>query len=553
MNKVILTNNEAQPKLKAGVDKIANAVKSTLGPRGRNVIIHHENGGIAVTKDGVTVASQIFLEDPVENIGAQMVKQVAQKTVNTCGDGTTTSCVLAQSIYSQGIYAVQNGANAMELKKGMDLAVTEVVKSLKKFTRPVEDNATIRTVGTISANGDEEIGAMIADAMDKVGKDGIITVEESRVTKSSTEIVKGIQFDRGLLSPHFITNPAKVLCEYDDCFVLIYDQRITMVEGILPIIQAVSSQQRPLLIIADEVDGEALATMVVNKLKGILKIVPVNAPGFGEPRARYLEDIALLTGGTVITENQGLKIENATLAQLGRAQKVTVGKDTTTIVSDRGNKELIDERIATIKAQLEQTQLPPEQEYYKKRIAKLTGGIAQMKIGGISELEVREKRDRIDDALHATRAAVEEGIVPGGGVALLRCMIELNDYVLREKFSHQDQIIGVNIIKAALLSPIVTILENSGFEGPGLADIIKIVEGESFDYGYNARTEKYEFFFESGVIDPAKVVRLCIENATSIASLLLTSQTVIYPIVEKWQISEMPAQMQREFLNARNQ
>ena len=520
MAKKIFFDASAREKLKSGVDILADAVKVTLGPKGRNVILDKKFGSPAVTKDGVTVAKDIELKDPIENMGAQLVKEVASKTADSAGDGTTTSVVLTQAIFTTGIKSVVAGANPMDLKRGIDKGVKAVVEHLKSQSRAITNNSEIAQVATISANSDETIGTMIADAMDKVGKDGVITVEEAKGTETEVKTVEGMQFDRGYLSPYFVTNTDKMEAELDRPYVLIYDKKISSMKEMLPVLEQTAQTGRPLLIIAEDVDGEALATLVVNKIRGALKVAAVKAPGFGDRRKAMLEDIAVLTGGTVISEEQGYKLESATLEYLGQADKIHIDKENTTIVNGKGTKDAITARINQIKSQMENTTSDYDREKLQERLAKLSGGVAILYIGAATEVEMKEKKDRVDDALHATRAAVEEGIVPGGGVALVRA-IEALDKVLT---SNEDEKIGVNIIRIALEAPLRTIVFNAG--GEGSVVIQKVKEGWD-DFGYNAREDKYEQMFAAGIIDPTKVTRLALENSASIAGLLLTTNCVI--------------------------
>jgi chaperonin GroEL len=520
MAKKIYFDTTAREKLKVGVDTLADAVKVTLGPKGRNVILDKKFGAPSVTKDGVTVAKDIELKDPIENMGAQLVKEVASKTADSAGDGTTTATVLAQAIFTTGIKSVTAGANPMDLKRGIDKAVTAVVKNLKEQSKAISNNSEIAQVATISANSDREIGDMIANAMEKVGKDGVITVEEAKGRETEVKTVEGMQFDRGYLSPYFVTNTDKMEAEMDRPYILIYDKKISSMKELLPILEATAQTGRPLLIISEDVDGEALATLVVNKIRGALKVAAVKAPGFGDRRKAMLEDIAALTGGQVISEERGFKLENATLEFLGVAEKILVDKDNTTIVNGSGKKEDITARINQIKVQIENTTSDYDKEKLQERLAKLSGGVAILYIGAATEVEMKEKKDRVDDALHATRAAVEEGIVPGGGVAYLRAIEALSAV----KGYNEDENIGVNIIRTALEAPIRTIVSNAGGEGSVVVN--KVREGKA-DFGYNARDNKYENFFAAGIIDPTKVTRLALENAASIAGLLLTTECVI--------------------------
>jgi len=520
MAKKIFFDTSAREKLKVGVDTLADAVKVTLGPKGRNVILDKKFGAPSVTKDGVTVAKDIELKDPIENMGAQLVKEVASKTADSAGDGTTTATVLAQAIFTTGIKSVTAGANPMDLKRGIDKAVSSVVKNLKSQSKQISNNSEIAQVASISANNDKEIGDMIANAMEKVGKDGVITVEEAKGRETEVKTVEGMQFDRGYLSPYFVTNTDKMEAELDRPYILIYDKKISSMKELLPVLEQTAQSGRPLLIISEDVDGEALATLVVNKIRGSLKVVAVKAPGFGDRRKAMLEDIATLTGGQVISEERGYKLENATLEFLGVAEKIIVDKDNTTIVNGSGKKEDITSRISQIKTQIENTTSDYDKEKLQERLAKLSGGVAILYIGAATEVEMKEKKDRVDDALHATRAAVEEGIVPGGGVAYLRAIDALNDV----KTYNEDESIGVNIVKTALEAPMRTIVANAGGEGSVVVN--KVREGKA-DYGYNARDNKYENFFAAGIIDPTKVSRLALENAASIAGLLLTTECVI--------------------------
>jgi len=521
MAKQLFFNIEARNKMKRGVDQLADAVKVTLGPKGRNVVIEKKFGAPAVTKDGVTVAKEIELEDSIENMGAQMLKEVASKTADIAGDGTTTATVLAQSIISEGLKNVAAGANPMDLKRGIDKAVTAVVDHLKGMSEKVgNDNKKIEQVGSISANNDNEIGKLIAKAMAKVGNEGVITVEEAKGTETTVEVVEGMQFDRGYLSPYFVTNTEKMQVELQNPFILIYEKKVSTLKDILPILESVVQSGRPLLIIAEDVDGEALATLVVNKLRGSLKIAAVKAPGFGDRRKEMLQDIAVLTGGTVISEDQGYKLENASLASLGQAESITIDKDNTTIVGGKGVKETITARVNQIKSQIETTTSDYDREKLQERLAKLSGGVAVLYVGASTEVEMKEKKDRVDDALHATRAAVEEGIVPGGGVAYIRAIKSLDAV----KFENNDEKTGVDIIRRSLEAPLRTIVANAGLEGSIIVQ--KVREGKG-DYGFNARTEVYENLMGAGVIDPTKVTRIALENAASIASMLLTTECVI--------------------------
>jgi chaperonin GroEL len=533
MAKEITFNSTARERLKRGVDKLADAVKVTLGPKGRNVIIDKKFGAPAVTKDGVSVAKEIELKDPIENMGAQLVKEVASKTADAAGDGTTTATVLAQAIFNHGIKNVAAGANPMDLKRGIDKAVAAVVEHLRKQSKKIKDSSEIQQVATISANNDETIGKMIADAMDKVGKDGVITVEEAKGTETEVKTVEGMQFDRGYLSPYFVTNTEKMEAELDNPYILIHDKKISSMKELLPILEATVQTGKPLLIIAEEVEGEALATLVVNKIRGALRVAAVKAPGFGDRRKAMLEDIAILTGGQVISEERGYKLENATLDYLGRAEKVIIDKDNTTIVNGAGKKSEIQARINQIKAQIETTTSDYDREKLQERLAKLSGGVAILYVGAATEVEMKEKKDRVDDALHATRAAVQEGIIPGGGVAYLRAIDALKDV----ETENEDQATGVNIIRQALEAPLRIIAENAGQEGSVVVNRVR--EGKK-DFGYNARENKYEEFFSAGIIDPTKVARLALENAASIAGLLLTTEAVVSEIPEEKEPAAAP-------------
>ena len=512
---------EAREKLKKGVDTLANAVKVTLGPKGRNVVIGKKFGAPHITKDGVTVAKEIDLADPVENMGAQMVKEVASKTADIAGDGTTTATVLAQAIISSGMKSVASGANPMDLKRGIDKAVSSVVKSLKSFSKEVgSDNDKIKQIATISANNDETIGALIAEAMKVVGNDGVITVEEAKGTETEVKTVEGMQFDRGYLSPYFVTNAEKMIVEMDNPYILIYDKKISNMKELLPVLEPVVQSGKSLLIIAEDLDGEALATLVVNRIRASLKIAAVKAPGFGDRRKAMLEDIAVLTGGQVISEEKGLTLEGATLDMLGTAEKIEIDKDNTTIVNGAGNKEDISARVTQIKAQIESTTSDYDREKLQERLAKLAGGVAVLYVGAATEVEMKEKKDRVDDALAATRAAVEEGIVPGGGVALIRASESLETL----KGENEDETTGIAIVKRAIEEPLRQIVANAG--GEGAVIVQKVREGKD-DFGYNARTEVFQDLYAAGVIDPTKVTRIAIENAASIAAMLLTTECVI--------------------------
>ncbi len=521
MSKQVKYNVEARDALKRGVDTLANAVKVTLGPKGRNVIIDKKFGSPAVTKDGVTVAKEIELKDPIENMGAQMVKEVASKTADIAGDGTTTATVLAQAIVTAGIKNVAAGANPMDLKRGIDKAVAAVVTNLKSQSQTVgEDNNKIKQVAAISANNDEVIGSLIAEAMSKVGKDGVITVEEAKGTETEVKTVEGMQFDRGYLSPYFVTNADKMEAELESPYILIYDKKISNMKELLPVLEKQVQTGKPLLIIAEDLDGEALATLVVNKIRGSLKVVAVKAPGFGDRRKAMLEDIAILTGGTVISEEKGNKLETAELSDLGQAEKITVDKDNTTIINGAGNTETIKARVNEIKSAVEVTTSDYDKEKLQERLAKLAGGVAVLYVGAASEVEMKEKKDRVDDALHATRAAVEEGIVAGGGVAFIRAVESLDGL----KGTNEDETTGIAIVKRAIEEPLRQICENAGIEGSIVVQ--KVKEGKA-DFGYNARTDVYENLIGAGVIDPTKVGRVALENAASIAAMLLTTECVL--------------------------
>lgn len=521
MAKQIFFDIEARNKMKKGVDTLANAVKVTLGPKGRNVVIEKKFGAPSVTKDGVTVAKEIELEDPIENMGAQMVKEVASKTADLAGDGTTTATVLAQSIISEGLKNVAAGANPMDLKRGIDKAVSKVVEQLKSQSQTVGiDSNKIQQVASISANNDEVIGKLIAEAFAKVGKDGVITVEEAKGTETTVEVVEGMQFDRGYISPYFVTNSEKMEAELQNPYILIFDKKISAMKDILHILEKIAQQGAPLLIIAEDLEGEALATLVVNKLRGTLKVAAVKAPGFGDRRKEMLQDIAILTKGIVISEEQGYKLENADLSYLGRAQTVVIDKDNTTIVDGKGAKEDITARINQIKAQIETTTSDYDREKLQERLAKLSGGVAVLHVGAATEVEMKEKKDRVDDALHATRAAVEEGIVPGGGTAYLRAIEALE----KMEGNSIDETTGIKIIKRALEEPVRQIAGNAAIDGSIVVQ--KVREGKG-DFGYNARTETYEKMFSAGIIDPTKVSRVALENAASIAGMLLTTECVV--------------------------
>jgi chaperonin GroEL len=526
-HKLINYSSDARDRLKAGVDALANAVKVTLGPKGRNVIIEKKFGAPHITKDGVTVAKEIELEDPFENMGAQLVKDVASKTNDIAGDGTTTATVLAQAIIGPGLKSITAGANPMDLKRGIDKAVATVVKELQEISEVVgKDYKKIAQVATISANSDETIGKLIADAMERVSTEGVITVEEAKGTETEVKVVEGMQFDRGYLSPYFVTNTEKMEAELDRPFILIYDKKVSSMKDLLPILEKVVQTGRALLIIAEDVESEALATLVVNRLRGSLKIAAVKAPGFGDRRKAMLQDIAILTGGQVISEELGYRLEDTQMDQLGTAEKITIDKDNTIIVNGAGNKEAIQGRIKEIKAQVESTTSDYDREKLQERLAKLSGGVAVLYVGAPTEVEMKEKKDRVDDALHATRAAVEEGIIPGGGVGLIRAIPALD----KLKGANEDEQTGIEIVKTAIEAPLRQICANAGVEGSIV--VFKVKEGKK-DFGYNARTETYENLLKAGVIDPTKVTRVALENAASIASMILTTECAIVEKQEK--------------------
>ncbi len=524
--KQIIFGRDAREKLLRGVDVLADAVKVTLGPKGRNVVIDKSFGAPRITKDGVAVAKEIELDDKFENMGAQMVREVASKTNDIAGDGTTNATVLAQAIVREGGKAVAAGMNPMDLKRGIDLAVAAVVKDLLSKAKTISTSEEIAQVGTISANGETDVGQYIADAMQKVGNEGVITVEEAKTAETELEVVEGMQFDRGYLSPYFVTNPEKMVADLEDAFILLHEKKLSNLQSMLPVLEAVVQTGKPLLIIAEDVEGEALATLVVNKLRGGLKIAAVKAPGFGDRRKAMLEDIAILTGGTVISEDLGIKLESVTLDMLGRTKKVSISKENTTIVDGAGAKSDIEGRVAQIKAQIEETTSDYDREKLQERLAKLAGGVAVIRVGGSTEIEVKEKKDRIDDALNATRAAVEEGIVPGGGTALLRCSI-----VLDVKGENDDQNAGVNIIRKALQSLVRQIAENAGDEGSIVVG--NILKSNTDNYGYNAQTSEYGDMIAMGIVDPVKVVRTALQNAASVAGLLVTTEAMIADIPKK--------------------
>jgi chaperonin GroEL len=519
--KEVKFHTDARERMLRGVDVLANAVKVTLGPKGRNVVIDKSFGAPRITKDGVSVAKEIELEDKFENMGAQMLREVASKTNDLAGDGTTTATVLAQAIVKEGAKAVASGMNPMDLKRGIDLGVDAIVEELKTNARKISNNSEIAQVGTISANGDEEIGRYLAEAMQKVGNEGVITVEEAKTAETELEVVEGMQFDRGYLSPYFVTNADKMRTEFDDPYILIHEKKLSNLQAMLPVLEAVVQSGKPLLIIAEDVEGEALATLVVNKLRGGLKIAAVKAPGFGDRRKAMLEDIAILTGGTVVSDDVGIKLENVTLDMLGRAKKVTIEKENTTIIDGVGAKADIDGRVAQIRAQIEETTSDYDREKLQERLAKLAGGVAVIRVGGSTEVEVKEKKDRVDDALHATRAAVEEGILPGGGVALLRAVKALDNL----PSANQDQKVGIEIVRRAVEAPVRQIAENAGAEGSIIVG--KLREKTDFSYGWNAQTGEYGDLYAQGVIDPAKVVRTALQDAASVAGLLVTTEAMI--------------------------
>jgi len=533
--KEVKFHTDARERMLRGVDVLANAVKVTLGPKGRNVVIDKSFGAPRITKDGVSVAKEIELEDKFENMGAQMLREVASKTNDLAGDGTTTATVLAQAIVKEGAKAVASGMNPMDLKRGIDLAVDAVVQELKINARKITNNSEIAQVGTISANGDPEIGRYLAEAMEKVGNEGVITVEEAKTAETELEVVEGMQFDRGYLSPYFVTNQDKMRVELEDPYILIHEKKLSNLQAMLPVLEAVVQSGKPLLIIAEDVEGEALATLVVNKLRGGLKIAAVKAPGFGDRRKAMLEDIAILTGGTVISEDLGIKLENVTLEMLGRAKKVAIEKENTTIIDGVGQTSDIEGRVAQIRAQIEETTSDYDREKLQERLAKLAGGVAVIRVGGSTEVEVKEKKDRVDDALHATRAAVEEGILPGGGVALLRAVKALDNL----STANQDQKVGVEIVRRAIEAPVRQIAENAGAEGSVIVG--KLREKSEFSYGWNAQTGEYGDLYAQGVIDPAKVVRTALQDAASVAGLLVTTEAMIAEKPKKETASAMPA------------
>jgi chaperonin GroEL len=531
--KQIIYAEDARHSIQRGIDKLTNAVKVTLGPKGRNVVLDKKFGSPTITKDGVTVAKEIELEDPFENMGAEMVKEVASKTSDIAGDGTTTATILAQSIYKEGLKNVTAGANPMALKRGIEKAVEEVVEQLKKLSKTVKDKKEISQVATISANYDQKIGGLIAEAMDKVGKDGVITVEEAKAMETTLEVVEGMQFDQGYLSPYFVTNADKMECVLEEPYILIHEKKISSMKDLLPLLEKIAKTGKPILIIAEEVEGEALATLVVNRIRGTLSCCTVKAPGYGDRRKAMLEDIAVLTRGKAITEDLGIKLENITLEDLGRAKKVVVDKENTTIVEGAGKTADINGRIAQIKRQIEETDSDYDREKLQERLAKLAGGVAVIKVGAATETEMKEKKARVEDALHATRAAVEEGIIPGGGVAFLRCLSALDKTSLKN-----DEAIGVSIVKRVLEEPIRQIVENAGLEGAVIVEKVKV---EKTNVGYDVAQNKIVDMVDAGVIDPTKVARIAIQNASSIAALLLTTEALVTEIPEKEKTPPMPA------------
>jgi chaperonin GroEL len=526
--------SDARERMLHGVDILANAVKVTLGPKGRNVVLDKSFGAPRITKDGVTVAKEIELEDKFENMGAQMVREVASKTNDTAGDGTTTATVLAQAIVKEGAKYVAAGMNPMDLKRGVDLAVAEAVKDIAKRSKKIKDSAEVAQVGTISSNGDKSIGKMIADAMQKVGNEGVITVEEAKSLETELDVVEGMQFDRGYLSPYFITNAEKMVAELEDAYILIHEKKLSSLQPMLPVLEAVVQTGKPLVIIAEDIEGEALATLVVNKLRGGLKVAAVKAPGFGDRRKAMLEDIAILTGGQMIAEDLGIKLENVTLQMLGKSKRIRIEKENTTIINGAGKKADIEARVGQIKAQIEETTSDYDKEKLQERLAKLAGGVAVIRVGGATEVEVKEKKDRVDDALNATRAAVEEGIVPGGGVALLRA----KGAVGKLKSENADEQAGINIVLKALEAPIRQIVENAG--GEGSIVVGKITEHKSQTYGFNAQTEEYVDMLEAGIIDPSKVVRTALQDAASVAGLLITTEAMVAEVPKDKPSAPMP-------------
>jgi chaperonin GroEL len=532
--KEVRFGSDARDKMLRGVDILANAVKVTLGPKGRNVVIEKSFGSPRITKDGVTVAKEIELADRFENMGAQMVREVASKQNDAAGDGTTTATVLAQAIVREGAKSVAAGMNPMDLKRGIDIAVEAIVADLKKNSKKVTSNAEVAQVGTISANGDASVGKMISEAMQKVGNEGVITVEEAKTAETELDVVEGMQFDRGYLSPYFITNAEKMIAELEDVYILIHEKKLSSLQPMLPILETVVQTGKPLLIIAEDVEGEALATLVVNKLRGGLKIAAVKAPGFGDRRKAMLEDLAILTGGNMIAEDLGIKLENITIKDLGRAKKVRIEKETTTIVSGGGKKKDIEGRVQQIKAQIEETTSDYDREKLQERLAKLAGGVAVIRVGGATEIEVKEKKDRVDDALNATRAAVEEGVLPGGGVALLRAIAS----VAKLKTQNDDQKTGIEIVRRALVTPAKQIIDNAGDDAPVIVG--KLLENPSYSYGYNAQTGEYGDMMKMGIIDPTKVVRTAIQDAASVAGLLIMTEAMIAEAPKKDAAPSMP-------------
>lgn len=533
--KEVKFSSDARDRMLRGVDTLANAVKVTLGPKGRNVVIEKSFGAPRITKDGVTVAKEIELADKFENMGAQMLREVASKQNDKAGDGTTTATVLAQAIVREGSKAVAAGMNPMDVKRGIDLAVTTIVEDLRAHAKTVEANSEIAQVATISANGDEEVGKILAEAMEKVGNEGVITVEEAKSLATELETVEGMQFDRGYLSPYFITNAEKLKVELDDPYILIHEKKLTNLQAMLPLLESVVQSGRPLLIIAEDVEGDALATLVVNRLRGGLKVAAVKAPGFGDRRKAMLEDIAVLTGGNVVSEELGIKLESVTINMLGRAKKVVIDKDNTTIVDGVGSKSDIDGRIAQIRQQIETTTSDYDREKLQERLAKLAGGVAVIRVGGATEVEVKEKKDRVDDALHATRAAVEEGILPGGGIALLRSLKALEGL----KAANDDQQSGIDIVRRALRAPARQIADNAGEDGAWIVG--KLLESEDYSWGFNAATGEYQDLVKAGVIDPAKVVRTALQDAASVASLLITTEALVAELPKEEKAAPMPA------------
>jgi chaperonin GroEL len=533
MAKQLLFGEDARSSILKGVSILTDAVKATLGPKGKNVIIDKKYGAPTITKDGVTVAKEIELKDTFENMGAQLVREVASKTSDVAGDGTTTATVLAHAIYSNGIKHVVAGSNPMDIKRGIEKAVERVVEELKKISKNVQDKKEIAQVGTISANNDATIGELIADAMDKVGKDGVITVEEAKSMATSLDVVEGMQFDRGYTSPYFVTDPDRMECNLEDAYILIHEKKISAMKDLLPILEQTAKMGKPLLIIAEEVEGEALATLVVNKLRGTIQVCAVKAPGFGERRKAMLEDIAILTGGTAVSEDLGIKLESIKLDDLGRAKKITVDKENTTIVEGAGEAAKIQGRVKQIKAQIDETTSDYDREKLQERLAKIVGGVAVINVGAATETEMKEKKARVEDALHATRAAVEEGVVPGGGVALIRCVAALNDL----KLENHDQKVGVDIIKRSLEEPIRQIVNNTGLEGSVIVE--KVKASKDANYGFDAASEQYVDMLKSGIIDPTKVTRYALQNAASVASLMLTTSVMIGDLPEEK--AEMPA------------